>query len=138
MAQGGIVLVDVDNFRQINERFGSAVADLVLQELARLLGRHGNAGRLGSDAFAVLIPGDLETATAAADVIVAQVEEAFEPGSGPKVDVSIGCAAAPQHGLELPELLEAADMALVDAKRAGRSRAAVAGNELRLHDRDAA
>ncbi|MEI2701114.1 MAG: HDOD domain-containing protein [Baekduia sp.] len=135
MAQGAIVLVDIDNFRQINERFGSAVADLVLQELAAILSRLGNAGRLGSDAFAVLIQGDLETAAATADVLVAQVEEAFEPSSGPKVDVSIGCSAAPQHGVELPELLEAADMALVDAKRAGRSRTTVAGGELNVTQR---
>lgn len=138
MGHGGVILVDIDNFRQLNERFGTAVADTVLQELAAILRRLGTAGRLGSDAFAVLIPGDLEVLAAAADVLVAQVQESFEAGSGPKVDVSIGCSAAPHHGLELPELLEAADMALVDAKRAGRSRAAIAGPELRRSDQFAA
>lgn len=128
---GAIVLVDIDNFRGINERYGAAVADLVLGELAEILARHGLAGRIGSDAFAVLAPGDIESAAAVAAAIMAQVEESFEAGSGAKVDVSIGCAAAPLHGTELSELLEAADLALVDAKRAGRSRTAVAGLELR-------
>lgn len=134
---GGIVLVDIDNFRGINERYGAAVADLVLSELAEILSRHGFAGRLGSDAFAVLVPGDIESAATVAATVMAQVEEAFEAGSGAKVDVSIGCAAAPLHGTELAELLEAADLALVDAKRAGRSRTAVAGLELRAADRGA-
>jgi len=137
-ASGALVLLDIDNFRQINERSGTATADHILHEIGAILARHGHAGRLGSDAFAVLAPGDLATAAAIADVIVAQIEEAFEPSSGPKVDVSIGCSAAPQHGIELPELLEAADMALVDAKRAGRSRTAVAGQELSHSDQYAA
>lgn len=124
------MLLDIDNSRQINERFGTATADHVLHEIGAILARHGHAGRLGSDAFAVLAPGDLATAAAIADVTVAQIEEAFEPSSGPKSRRLIGCSAAPQHGIELPELLEAADMALVDAKRAGRSRTAVAGQEL--------
>lgn len=134
---GAIVLVDIDNFRAINERHGVAVADLVLSELAEIVARHGLAGRLGSDTFAVLAPGDIESAATVSATIMAQVEECFEAGSGAKVDVSIGCAAAPLHGSELSELLEAADLALVDAKRAGRSRTAVAGLELRAVDSDA-
>jgi diguanylate cyclase (GGDEF)-like protein/putative nucleotidyltransferase with HDIG domain len=137
-ASGAIVLVDVDNFRQINERFGSAAADTVLHTIGAIVSKHGHAGRLGSDAFALLAPGDLNTAAEVANRIVAQIQEAFEAGSGPKVDVSIGCSAAPQHGIELPEILEAADMALVDAKRAGRSRTSVAGNEFSSSDQFAA
>jgi GGDEF domain-containing protein len=65
---------------------------------------------------------------------MAQVAEAFEAGSGPKIDLSIGCAAAPTHGDELADLLEAADLALLDAKRTGRSRAMIAGPECRPDD----
>ena len=127
---GAILLLDIDNFRQINERFGSAAADNILHALGQILSRHGHAGRLGSDAFGLLADGDITTASDIAQRVVAQVQESFEAGTGAKVDVSIGCAAAPHHGLELADLLEAADMALVDAKRAGRSKAAVAGLEL--------
>ena len=88
--------------------------------------------------YSVLVPGNLPEAAQAAQRIMAQVAEAFEAGSGPKIDLSMGCAAAPTHGDELSELLEAADVALLDAKRAGRSRAMIAGAELRGDDHLAA
>ena len=104
-----------------------AAGDLVLAEIGRILSVHGHAGRLGGDEFAVLVPGNLEEAVQAAQRIMAQVSEVFEAGSGPKIDLSLGCAAAPTHGNELADLLEAADIALLDAKRAGP----VAGDDRR-------
>jgi diguanylate cyclase (GGDEF)-like protein/putative nucleotidyltransferase with HDIG domain len=131
---GAILICDIDHFKSVNDRHGMAAGDLVLAELGRILGVHGHAGRLGGDEFALLIPGNLEEAVQAAQRIMAQVSEVFEAGSGPKVDLSMGCAAAPTHGDELADLLEAADVALLDAKRAGRSRAMIAGTELRAAD----
>jgi diguanylate cyclase (GGDEF)-like protein len=131
---GAILIVDIDHFKAVNERHGHAGGDLVLTELARIIGRHGHAGRLGGDEFAVLVPGNLQEAAQAAQRIMAQVAEIFEAGSGPKIDLSMGCAAAPTHGDELADLLEAADIALLDAKRAGRSRAMIAGAECRPDD----
>jgi diguanylate cyclase (GGDEF)-like protein/putative nucleotidyltransferase with HDIG domain len=128
---GAILLCDIDHFKSVNDRHGHAAGDLVLCELARIISHHGHAGRLGGDEFAVLVPGNLPEAAQAAQRIMAAVGEFFEAGSGPKIDLSVGCAAAPTHGEELSELLEAADLALVDAKRAGRSRAMIAGLELR-------
>ncbi|HEY6758660.1 MAG TPA: HDOD domain-containing protein [Baekduia sp.] len=128
---GAIVICDVDHFKAVNDRHGMAAGDLVLAEIGRILAVHGHAGRLGGDEFAVLVPGNLDEAVQAAQRIMAQVSEAFEAGSGPKIDLSLGCAAAPTHGDELADLLEAADVALLDAKRAGRSRAMIAGAELR-------
>jgi diguanylate cyclase (GGDEF)-like protein/putative nucleotidyltransferase with HDIG domain len=130
LAGGGIVLCDIDHFKSVNDRHGMAVGDLVLGELGRIVDRHGQAGRLGGDEFAIFVRGGLPEAAQAAQRIVAQVQEAFEAGTGPKIDLSIGCAAAPDHGYELADLLEAADIALLDAKRSGRSRAMVAGVEL--------
>jgi len=126
---GAILLCDIDHFKAVNDRHGMAAGDLVLTEIARIIGRHGHAGRLGGDEFAVLVPGNLEDAVQAAQRIMAQVQEVFEAGSGPKIDLSLGCAAAPTHGNDLHELLEAADFALLDAKRSGRSRAMIAGPE---------
>ncbi|WCB92928.1 hypothetical protein DSM104299_01628 [Baekduia alba] len=131
---GAILICDIDNFKAVNERHGMAAGDLVLAEIGRILAVHGHAGRLGGDEFALLVPGNLEEAVQAAQRIMAQVSEVFEAGSGPKVDLSLGCAAAPTHGDELADLLEAADVALLDAKRAGRSRAMIAGAELRPDD----
>jgi diguanylate cyclase (GGDEF)-like protein/putative nucleotidyltransferase with HDIG domain len=128
---GAILICDIDHFKAVNERHGMAAGDLVLAEIGRILGRHGHAGRLGGDEFAVLVPGNLEEAVQAAQRIMAQVSEVFEAGSGPKIDLSLGCAAAPTHGDELADLLEAADVALLDAKRTGRSKAMIAGAELR-------
>jgi diguanylate cyclase (GGDEF)-like protein/putative nucleotidyltransferase with HDIG domain len=131
---GAILLVDIDHFKAVNERHGHAAGDLVLTEIARIIGRHGHAGRLGGDEFAVLVHGNLQEAAQAAQRIMAQVSEVFEAGSGPKIDLSMGCAAAPTHGDELADLLEAADVALLDAKRAGRSRAMIAGAEMRADE----
>jgi diguanylate cyclase (GGDEF)-like protein len=131
---GAILICDIDHFKAVNDRHGMAAGDLVLAEIGRILGRHGHAGRLGGDEFALLVPGNLEEAVQAAQRIMAQVSEVFEAGSGPKIDLSMGCAAAPTHGDELAELLEAADVALLDAKRAGRSRAMIAGAEMRPDD----
>ena len=128
---GAILICDIDHFKAVNERHGMAAGDLVLAEIGRILAVHGHAGRLGGDEFAVLVPGNLEEAVQAAQRIMAQVSEVFEAGSGPKIDLSLGCAAAPTHGDELADLLEAADVALLDAKRAGRSKAMIAGTELR-------
>src|SRR3954447_4659279 len=131
---GAILICDVDHFKAVNDRHGMAAGDLVLAEIGRILGGHGHAGRLGGDEFALLVAGNLEEAVQAAQRIMAQVAEAFEAGSGPKIDLSMGCAAAPTHGDELADLLEAADVALLDAKRAGRSRAMIAGAEARPGD----
>jgi diguanylate cyclase (GGDEF)-like protein/putative nucleotidyltransferase with HDIG domain len=128
---GAIILCDIDHFKAVNERHGMAAGDLILAEVGRILAVHGHAGRLGGDEFAVLVPGNLDQAVQAAQRIVAQVGEVFEAGSGPKVDLSLGCAGAPTHGEELADLLEAADAALLDAKRSGRSRAMIAGADLR-------
>jgi diguanylate cyclase (GGDEF)-like protein/putative nucleotidyltransferase with HDIG domain len=135
---GAILICDIDHFKAVNDRHGMAAGDLVLAEIGRILAVHGHAGRLGGDEFAVLVPGNLEEAVQAAQRIMAQVGEVFEAGSGPKIDLSLGCAAAPTHGHELAELLEAADVALLDAKRTGRSRAMIAGAELRTDDHLAA
>jgi diguanylate cyclase (GGDEF)-like protein/putative nucleotidyltransferase with HDIG domain len=127
---GAILICDIDHFKAVNERHGMAAGDLVLAEIGRILSRHGHAGRLGGDEFALLVPGNLDEAVLAAQRIIAQVAEVFEAGSGPKIDLSLGCAAAPTHGDELADLLEAADVALLDAKRTGRSRAMIAGAEV--------
>ena len=109
---GAILICDIDHFKAVNERHGMAAGDLVLAEIGRILAVHGHAGRLGGDEFAVLVPGNLEEAVQAAQRIMAQVGEVFEAGSGPQIDLSLGCAAAPTHGHELADLLEAADVAL--------------------------
>jgi diguanylate cyclase (GGDEF)-like protein/putative nucleotidyltransferase with HDIG domain len=125
---GAVLVCDVDRFKQINDKVGHLTADLVLTEIARVLGRHGDAGRLGGDEFAVWLSCDAAAAEQAATAIVDEVRVRL-PGDGelPAVTVSIGAALSSEHGRELTSLLEAADTALYRAKDAGRARAALAG-----------
>ncbi len=127
--EGAVLVCDVDRFKQINDRVGHLTADLVLTEIARVLGRHGDAGRLGGDEFSLWIAcdADPDAAHQAATAIVDEVGVRL-PGDGelPAVTVSIGAALCTEHGRELTNLLEAADTALYAAKEAGRARAALA------------
>jgi diguanylate cyclase (GGDEF)-like protein/putative nucleotidyltransferase with HDIG domain len=124
---GAVLVCDVDRFKQINDRVGHLTADLVLTEIARVLARHGDAGRLGGDEFSLWIACDADAAEQAATAIVEEVGTRL-PGDGelPPVTVSIGAALCTDHGRELTNLLEAADTALYEAKEAGRARAALA------------
>jgi diguanylate cyclase (GGDEF)-like protein len=114
---GELLLCDVDLFKTINDTHGHATGDLVLCEIARVLGRHGVAGRLGGDEFALWIP-NAAGRPAEAEAIVAEVERAFAEAPALKVTVSIGVA---QVASDLTETIELADGALYDAKAAGRS-----------------
>ena len=125
---GGVLIIDADHFKQINDVHGHATGDLVLTEVARVVSRHGVAGRLGGDEFAVFVPGDGSAAFAAAEQIVSDVSTSFAPNGHPglEVGVSVGVATAPMHGTDLAALLEHADQALYEAKAGGRNRAAQA------------
>ena len=124
-----LLLVDIDRFKQINDRHGHAVGDDVLRAIAERLraalppGSH--AGRLGGDEFVVAMPYGLADAATTAETLRAVVESLEFPRSvGLRTSVSLGLAAAPGGVLGLREWLEAADRALYEAKSAGRNRTA--------------
>jgi len=128
-AAATLVLVDVDRFKEINDRYGHAVGDDVLRAIAERLrasmppGSH--AGRLGGDEFALAMPVPAPEAARAAETVRAVVESLEFPRTpGLRCSVSLGLAAAPDGVLGLREWTEAADRALYDAKHAGRNRAA--------------
>ena len=122
---GNVLLCDLDRFKQINDTHGHAAGDLVLTEVSRVLDRHGLAGRIGGDEFALWVPGD--GAPAVAEMIVDEVAAAFPSGQSLAVGVSVGVAP---KASELAEALEAADRALYSAKAAGRGRACLSAGEL--------
>ncbi|MGC4888364.1 putative bifunctional diguanylate cyclase/phosphodiesterase [Micromonospora sp. DT227] len=126
---GALLLVDIDNFKDINDVHGHAVGDEVLRALARLLAYElppGTVlGRLGGDEFAVVLPGaDAAGAVVFAEAMCDAVVRAPVPtaGAGLRVTLSIG-AAARQPGDTRDTLLAHADLALYEAKDAGRNRA---------------
>ena len=126
-----VLLVDVDNFKLINDTLGHDAGDAVLRQVAQTLARccppHATVARLGGDEFGVLLPATEDDA--APDMLADRILRAMrEPQShdGREVECSgsIGWSSYPQHDPDASALLKNADMALYSAKRAGRDRAA--------------
>jgi two-component system cell cycle response regulator len=120
-----LLLIDVDRFKDINDRLGHAVGDVALRMVAeRLLGHVRTSDmvvRVGGEEFVVLMPGaDLRTAEGVAERLRAVVaEKPFPLGPEPlTVTISIGIAEGP---MAPTELLKDADMALYASKRKGRN-----------------
>ncbi len=127
-----MLVLDIDRFKEINDRHGHAVGDDVLRGIAGLVWRNMpvgcHAGRLGGDEFAIVLPYPLRDAASVAEKIRTAVEELdFAHAPGLRCTVSIGIAGAPAAGTDLRGWVENADRALYRAKQAGRNRAEAAG-----------
>lgn len=124
-----VLLVDLDHFKLINDRFGHEVGDDVLRAAAAQLGAAAGVdawvGRLGGEEFAVLVPGDVRQGEERAHRLREGLRGMAAPprATGLEVRASIGIAAI-SVGAELPRALRAADDALYRAKRDGRDRVA--------------
>jgi diguanylate cyclase (GGDEF)-like protein/putative nucleotidyltransferase with HDIG domain len=117
-----VCLVDIDDFKRVNDRFGHPAGDRVLAHVSSRLRQGGEAFRLGGDEFAVLLPGHgEEAALAAANSIVDRIAgmKLEQVGS---VTVSAGIATYPAHGVGRDELIRLADSALYWAKERGKNR----------------
>jgi len=117
-----LCLVDFDDLKSVNDRFGHPVGDLVLGQVASRLRQGGESFRLGGDEFAVLLPRqDERQATAVVRSIVERVAALDVEGVGP-VTVSAGVATYPTQGSGRDELIRLADSALYWAKKDGKNR----------------
>ena len=134
-----VMLLDLDNFKSINDRFGHAIGDRVLQLFAEVTGncmRRGDLfGRLGGEEFAALL---IDATRERAMAVAEQIRSAFVGATGevegrPVVaTVSIGIVISYDAVLDISALLAQADHALYRAKNNGRNRVEIASIELIL------
>jgi diguanylate cyclase (GGDEF)-like protein len=118
-----LCLVDIDDFKRINDRFGHPVGDRVLGQIASRLRQGGESFRLGGDEFAVLLPGLEERAAIAVARSIVERVGTVEVEQVGAVTVSAGIAAYPAQGVGRDELIRLADSALYWAKEDGKNRA---------------
>ena len=117
-----LCLIDVDDFKRINDLFGHPVGDSVLSQLATALRQNGEAFRLGGDEFALLLPGSAEAdAVDTAATIIERIAEVRVDHVG-SVTVSAGVATFPRQAPDRGELIRLADSALYWAKENGKNR----------------
>jgi diguanylate cyclase (GGDEF)-like protein len=137
----GLLLIDLDHFKSLNDTWGHGTGDAVLRTVAQLLraaaGPDSLVGRYGGEEFVALLPtSDTQASVAIADQIRTRIAQMSVPITGERGEalivsdqtVSIGVASRPQHGETLDELLAAADEALHHAKAGGRDQVRAAGD----------
>ena len=132
----GLMLIDLDNFKDINDTLGHGAGDFALQSVAtRLLTClpfSAMAVRLGGDEFAILMP-EVETEEAverlAAEILAALRKPLMYESRDISRRTSIGIALCPDHGASATEITKNADIALYAAKRSGRDQAVVYSSE---------
>jgi diguanylate cyclase (GGDEF)-like protein len=129
----GVVIADLDDFKDVNDRFGHPAGDVVLREFARTLEEGIRdidlAARWGGEEFVLLLPGtDLEGAGRVAERVrraLASRTVLYAQGEPIAMTASFGVAAMPGAS-SADELMASADAALYEAKRAGKDRVAAA------------
>jgi two-component system cell cycle response regulator len=132
--QLALLMVDVDHFKSVNDRFGHASGDRALRLIADSLRVNtrvfDSVARYGGEEFVVVMPGTSpEEAAAAAERLRSAVEEIeFNPLDTTRspLTVSVGVACTPIANASPELLLQAADAALYDAKHNGRNRVEMA------------
>ena len=125
-----VLMLDLDHFKQVNDRYGHAIGDAVLREIGTVLlaglRQMDVACRYGGEELVVLMPDcAAEDALVRANDICALVRGLRDRADSPlpPITVSIGVAVWPDHGDQIGSVLKAADAALYEAKRQGRDRA---------------
>ena len=125
----GVVLIDLDRFKEINDTFGHYYGDLLLVELARrfqaTVRKGDTVARLGGDEFGLVVPGvsDLNELDETLARILKAIGRPFEIGGLPfYIEASVGVALFPEHGTDVDLLVKRADIAMYAAKKAGTPR----------------
>ena len=125
-----LFMIDVDHFKQFNDRHGHEAGDTVLREVGRVLREHSRdadiAARYGGEEFTLVLPeADTHVALERAETLRAAIEAlslSFRGSALGSLTISIGLATYPAHGDTPAALMHRADQALYTAKRSGRNR----------------
>jgi diguanylate cyclase (GGDEF)-like protein len=120
-----LCLIDVDDFKRINDNYGHPAGDRVLSEVATRLRQGGEAFRLGGDEFAVLLADHDETMALETASSIVERLRSMDLEHTEHVTVSAGVATFPVQGVGRDELIRLADSALYWAKEHGKNRVRV-------------
>lgn len=140
----GVMMVDIDHFKRVNDTYGHLVGDDVLRAVADAIKNEVRAGidevgRFGGEEFVVLLPEleDEQELRLIAERIRSRIGAVLIPAPKPKADrgftgirvtASIGAAISPENGTELEELKDLVDIAMYRAKEKGRDQVVLAGD----------
>jgi diguanylate cyclase (GGDEF)-like protein len=126
-ARGGdvsVILIDIDNFKRINDLEGHIVGDHVLQRVSQVIQRclkaGAEAGRFGGEEFVVAFPASQERTAVLAEALRRQIQREVN------VTVSVGVATARAADWEVRKMVGMADHALYQAKHAGKNQVCIA------------
>ena len=130
-----VVYLDLDGFKQINDTLGHGTGDVLLKMVARRLletvREEDTVARLGGDEFMIAlwhVSGSGEAATVALKVIEAVSQPYDIEGHTVNITTSAGVGIYPDHGADADELMKSADLALYEAKRAGKNTYRISGH----------
>src|SRR5438094_235627 len=126
-----VVMVDIDQFKRLNDEFGHLLGDEVLRQVSSIfhqqLRKIDVVCRYGGEEFAILLAQtNQQHALGVAEKLRRMVEAWQFPGVPRAVTISVGAATSPDHGTTRDELVKAADLGLYAAKQAGRNRVCMA------------
>jgi diguanylate cyclase (GGDEF)-like protein/PAS domain S-box-containing protein len=138
-----IMFLDLDDFKPVNDTFGHPKGDAVLRAVAKRLvdeaGADGHVGRMGGDEFAIVVTDaqSRKKVEQLAERIIRAIKEPYVVDQTEiRIGVSIGCAFGPIDGATVDDLILKADLALYQAKDAGRGCARYFSSELQSEQED--
>jgi diguanylate cyclase (GGDEF)-like protein len=126
----GVIMMDLDHFKQFNDTFGHGAGDTLLRELGQSIQRHIREEdvpcRWGGEEFLLIMPGaSMDIVRTRAEEIRQDVKQLIVEDCGKplgSITISLGAAGFPEHGASGEEIIRAADAALYRAKKEGRDR----------------